>query len=107
MRKPAFPPTFPQPAPWKPFQWQPPEVAAIQALNRGDATADQQKRALEYIINDLAGTYDLSYRPGSEEGRRDTDFAEGKRFVGSQIVKALKLNLAAIRQATSTQETGK
>jgi hypothetical protein len=30
----------------------------------------------------------LSYRPQSE---RDTSFAEGKRFVGMQIVKQLKL----------------
>lgn len=97
----------PDASPWKPVAWEPADVAAVQALARGDASADQQKRALDYIINGLAATYDLSYRPGGEDGRRDTDFAEGKRFVGTQIVKALKLNLAAIRQAKSTQETGK
>lgn len=97
----------PDASPWKPIPWEPADVAAIQALARGDASADQQKRALDYIIHGLAATYDLSYRPGGEDGRRDTDFAEGKRFVGTQIVKALKLNLAAIRQAKSTQETGR
>lgn len=90
-------------APWKPFEWTPADVAAIQALQRGEATPDQQKRALDYIIHS-AGTYDLSYRPSSD---RDTAFAEGKRFVGLQIVTKLKINLAAIRQAKSTQETGK
>ena len=30
----------------------------------------------------------MSYRPG-EEGRRDTDFAEGKRFVGRELFKLL------------------
>lgn len=97
----------PDSAPWKPAAWGPADISAIQALQRGSATADQQKRALDYIIN-LAGTYDLSYRP---DNPRDTDFAEGKRYVGLQLVKALHINLAAIkqakRQATSTQETGK
>lgn len=91
-------------SPWKPAPWEPADVAAIQALARGDATADQQRRALDYIINNIAGTYDLSYRPDSD---RDTAFAEGKRFVGLQIVTRLKTNLAALRQAKSTQETGK
>ena len=90
--------------PYIPSPWETPDVAAIQALHRGDATADQQKRALDYIIT-MAGTYDLSYRPESD---RDTAFAEGKRFVGLQIVKAINLNLAALKQARkSTQETGK
>lgn len=94
----------PDAAPWKPVPWEPADAGAIQALARGDATADQQKRALDYIINNIAGTYDLSYRPDSD---RDSAFAEGKRFVGLQIVTKLNLNLAAIRQAKSTQETGK
>ena len=90
----------PAPEPWKPAQWEPADIAAIQALSRGDATADQQRRALDYIVNSLADTYGLSYRPTSD---RDTAFAEGKRFVGLQIVKAIRLNLAAIRQVTSEQ----
>lgn len=91
MKKPAS-------APWKPTEWEPADVAAIQALVRGDASPEQQRRAVDYIINDIAGTYDMSYRPDSE---RDSVFAEGKRFVGLQIVKAIKLNLARIRQVKS------
>lgn len=64
---------------------------------RGDATKDQQQRALKFVIESLAGTYEVSYRPGAE-GARDTDFAEGRRFVGLQIVKMLKLNLSALRR---------
>jgi hypothetical protein len=79
--------------------WEVPDAAAIQALDRGDATADQQRRALDWIINKAAGYYDLSYRPGGEEGRRDTDFAEGRRFVGGQIVKLSKLNLAKFKES--------
>lgn len=85
----------PKSAPYIPIDWEPADISAIQALQRGDASPDQQRRALDYIIT-LAGTYDLSYRPDSA---RDTDFAEGKRWVGLQVVKATKLNLAAIRQA--------
>jgi hypothetical protein len=84
--------------PWKPTEWEPADAAAIQALVRGDASPEQQRRAIDYIINDIARTYDMSYRPNSE---RDTTFAEGKRYVGAQIVKAINLNLAAIRQAKS------
>lgn len=89
MKKPASQPYIPPP-------WEPADVSAIQALQRGDATADQQRRALDYLINAVCATYDLSYRPDSD---RDTAFAEGKRFVGLQLVKMTKLNLAAIRQA--------
>jgi hypothetical protein len=92
--------------PYLPAKWEPADIAAIQSLARGDASTDQQQRALDWIIS-AAGTYDLSYRPESD---RDTAFAEGKRFIGLQIVKALKLNLAAIKQAKRAplaQETGK
>lgn len=74
------------------------DVAAFQALQRGDASADMQRRALKWLIERAAGTYDLSYRQGGEEGRRDTDFAEGRRFVGLQVVKFLRLNLAMLRR---------
>lgn len=88
----------PSAAPWRPTEWEPADVAAIQALVRGDASPDQQRRAIDYIINDIAGTYDMSYRPDSE---RDSVFAEGKRYVGLQLVKAVNLNLARIRQVKS------
>ena len=72
------------------------DVVAIQALMKGDADSNQQKRALDWIINIAAGTYDLSYRPGVE-GERDTAFSEGKRFVGLSIVKMTRLNAMKLR----------
>jgi hypothetical protein len=57
-----------------------------------------QQRALKFIIENLCGTYDLSYRPGPD-GDRDTTLAEGKRFVGLQIVKLLKVNLGVLKDA--------
>lgn len=80
---------LPNAQPWAPADHDVAEVSAIQALAAGNASPDQQKRALDYIIVVLAGTYDMSYRPNSQ---RDTDFAEGKRFVGNQIVLMTKLD---------------
>jgi hypothetical protein len=62
---------------------------ALKALASGNASADQQKNALHWIITDNARAYDLSFRPGSG-GDRDTAFAEGRRFVGLQIIRELK-----------------
>lgn len=82
------------PPPWLPSPYDDGINAAIQALAAGIANEGQQKRALDWIINVLCGAHDLSFRPGSHEGDRDTAFAEGKRFVGSQIVKLIKFSPA-------------
>ena len=73
------------------------DAAAIQALGRGSASTDQQKRALDWIITKCCATYDMSYRPG-EDGVRDTAFAEGRRFVGLQVVKLLKIKIGLLRR---------
>lgn len=70
------------------------DVYAIKALREGKANPEQQKQALDFIIRDLAGTYDLSYRPGGEEASRATAFAEGRRFVGLKLV--LMVNMTAV-----------
>jgi len=71
------------------------DITAIQELERGTASPDLQKRALKWIIETAAMTYDQSYRPGDTH---ETAFAEGRRFVGNSIVKMLKLNPAALRR---------
>lgn len=83
-------------APWLPVPYDLADAGSLQALGRGDASPDAQQRALRWIIEKAAGTYEPSYRPGGE-GERDTAFAEGRRHVGLQIVKLLKLNLQAMR----------
>ena len=84
-------------APWKPAKFEDADAAALQAMAVGNATGVQQKRALRWIIEGAAATYDMSYRPGGEDGRRDTDFAEGKRSVGNQIVKLLKVKVGQLK----------
>ena len=85
-------------SPWRPPGYEDADVAAIQALSRGTANMEQQKRALTWIIERAAGTYDMSYRPGGPEGERDTVFAEGRRFVGNQLVKMTKLKIGQSRR---------
>lgn len=83
-------------APWKPADYQLADVSAFQALVRGEASPDMQKRAVKWLV-EAAGTYDLSYRPGPG-GDRDTVFAEGKRFMGQQVVKLINLDLAKLKR---------
>ena len=90
---------MPQPkssAPWKPVKYVKADVAAIQAMKRGEATADQQIRAIEYIVGTISDRNGMSFRPGPD-GDRDTAFAEGRRFVGNQIVKLTNLPMSKIK----------
>ena len=74
-------------APWDdivPPKTDKPAVAALQATLRGEATADQQRRAIQYIVRTISAHQRMSFRPGpGSEG--ETAFAEGRRYVGNQI----------------------
>lgn len=72
-----------------------PDVAAIQALEKGDASPEQQKRALQWVIECGAMTYQDVYSRDSEQ---DTAFMNGRRFVGLRVIKLLKLNLRAFKE---------
>ncbi len=79
--------------------WVPPSpptavTLALKGLATGTANEHQQRAALKWIITDLCGTYDLSYRPDSQ---RDTDFAEGKRSIGLALVHEVNLDNALLR----------
>jgi hypothetical protein len=82
---------------WMPARYELSDANAIKALAAGTANEDQQKRALDWIINKACATYDLSYRPGGEDGRRDTDLAEGGRRVGLSIIKLIKTPIEILR----------
>jgi len=73
---------------WAPADWSNADVAALQALARGVANEGQQKRALDYIVNTLGLTYEHTYSPTSE---RDSCHAQGRRYVGLQIVKLVNM----------------
>ena len=76
-------------APWKPIVADPFDVAAIKALSRGEADPAAQRRALDFVIR-LSRNDGAHYFPG-EGGRRDTDFALGRAFVGAQIIALLSV----------------
>lgn len=85
---------------WLPtaFPWLPPAhdeavVEAMRAFHAGKANAGQQQmvwRYLMYVTGASEEFQDLSFRPDEKGGRRATDFAEGKRFVGMMIRKLLR-----------------
>lgn len=75
-------------------------LTAIRACIAGVANEGQQKAAMDWIITQAANYYDLSYRSGGEDGRRATDFHEGRRFVGAQIVKMLRPETLQALEAT-------
>jgi hypothetical protein len=88
----SFPETWlPKKDPWLPPDYDDVVVLSVRALANGTANEHQQKVAWRWMMYLTAATEefaDLSYRPG-ELGRRDTDFAEGKKFIGLMIRKML------------------
>jgi hypothetical protein len=75
-----------------PPDWEVADASAIQALVDGIAEPDQQKRALNWIIEKAAGTYEFNFYPSD----RDTCFALGRAFVGQQIVKLMRINTSSM-----------
>lgn len=86
-------------SPAVPAEYELADASAIQALMRGEADEGQQQRALKWIIEVGAGSYQFQYYPSD----RDTAFALGRGFVGQQIVKLSKLNLSALRRANTNE----
>ena len=81
-------------------------LMAVRAVASGKANEGQQKTAFDWIINHASGYYDLSYRPDGMGGARATDFHEGRRFCGAQIVKMLRPEaLLAVEKVESKRKT--
>lgn len=76
--------------PWHPALYEKEEMHAIKALFRGDASPEQQKTAIVWIVWKAAQTGDQSFYPANAHV---TDFLEGRRSVGNQILKLRDLRL--------------
>jgi hypothetical protein len=100
------PKDVPQENAWHPARYDLADAHALRVLWGGTASPDQQRRALKWVIETCCGTYDMSFRPGGPEGARETDFAEGKRAVGNQIVKLINLNTAKMAGEKEGGENG-
>jgi hypothetical protein len=64
------------------------EIAAVKAVAAGNASAGQQKLALDWIVNKAARTYDEPFLPGQHDVTLNL---LGRRSVGLQIVKLVNL----------------
>lgn len=82
-------------APIPTAQWEKADAYAIQALEKGEATAEQQKRALSWIVNNACLTYDFCNKPDQE---RLAAIFDGRRFAGLQIVRLIKFNLSKLKE---------
>lgn len=86
--------------PWRPTNWEIEDAGAIQAVAYGKASEHQQQRAIKFIVENICGCYDLSFRSGDPH---TTTFAEGKRFVALQLIKFVNMNIPAIQGKPSEQ----
>jgi hypothetical protein len=77
-----------------------PDVAALQAVYRGEGTPDQQQRAMDWIIKEAGQVGKQSYRAGDSHA---TAFSEGRRFVATQIVSLLDLPLSKVKDDEATK----
>lgn len=75
----------PQANPFHPINFTYQEACAIKAVHEGNASPEQQRIAMAVIVYKVSNKEDLSYRPNSDA----TIFAEGRRFVGLQLSKAI------------------
>ena len=89
---------------WIPVAYDRADVTALKAVAAGVANDGQQKRAMAWIINTAAQTYDLSFRSDADGGERETAFAEGRRFVGLQVVKLVNMSGAVLDKIEKGRE---
>lgn len=60
------------------------DVVAVKALWSGEATADQQKRAVDWIVKNVCLIGDIGF--SLTEGPRASDFTDGKKFVANILI---------------------
>lgn len=78
--------TLPPPSPLEPGKLTDLIIHGVHALADGNATPHQQKKVLEWIINE-ASLVAVTY----QERQRDQDFALGRAFVGQQLIGILRI----------------
>lgn len=89
-----------QPKPWIFPAADNADIYAIKAMFAGQASAGQQQRFMELLLQSICEETRMSFLPGGDDGRRGTDFAEGKRWVALALHHFNRLRL----QQTSNQE---
>lgn len=85
------------PPPFLPAPYELADLSAVQAVARGEADGQQQKRALKWIIEQACDTYGLGWHP---DGPHAASFVAGRRFSGMQVVKAVNVNISLLRKTS-------
>lgn len=80
--------------PFGPARYTIADVAAIKALEAGNASESQQKRALRWIVHGAAMTYDETFVAGQTD---TSGFLQGRRSVGLQIVKLINVPISGLK----------
>ncbi len=73
------------------------DIRAIQAVAEGTASETEQKRAIGWIINSAAATYENGFVADDPNGRLAA-FMDGRAFAGQQIVQLMRLKADAFRK---------
>lgn len=95
MRTPKRAAAVKTPLPWKLPPIEDADIFAIQAFSKGIAGEAEQLRVWA-VLRKLAGADAMSFWPGGEDGRRASDFAEGKRWVADQMRRLSRLKPAQV-----------
>lgn len=90
----------PEPAVDAPAGWDRQIVSAVRAAADGSATPDQQRAAIQWIINAAAAKSAMSFRRDTHE----MAFMEGRRFVAKQIVGILELDMGKVFDAMKIEK---
>jgi len=80
-----------------PVEWALADASAAQALERGEATADQQQRFMAWLMHRACMFNDMEFRTGPD-GDRESAFMGGRRFVASQVRKLLLVDIAKLQE---------
>lgn len=78
------------------------DVAAVKAVAAGNASPEQQKHALNWIIQKAARTYDEPFMPGQNDLTLNL---LGRRNVGLQIVKLINVPVKKLVPSKNPQPT--
>ena len=85
----------PEPAVDAPSSFDFATASAVRATADGSATPDQQRLAMQWVINAAAAKSAMSFRRDTHE----MAFMEGRRFVAKQIVGLLELDMGKLAEA--------
>lgn len=83
------------------------DVWAVKSLSKGEATAEQQKHFLEFLLHRLSGADNQSFVPNDASGGQNTAFLEGRRFVGREVRKIIITPSKALLEKQARRQTDK